>query len=390
MEIKLFSSRKGWFEKEGLFVFNRPVFSAVFDRGVLTLGTQKIKTKNPFPFIEKAVRSKKLYAVGFISYDFKRYIWKETVRKKRDMGLPLVFFAFFKTFSPKKIPESVKNETSVKGFYLPVSKESYIKKVLTAKKYIEDGDIYQINLSHRIELEGFFDVDGVFYTLIQTQPTPYMMSIKTSQFSLVSGSMELFLEKAGKDIKTVPIKGTRRAGNTGDETRLLKEELFHSEKERAENLMITDLMRNDIGKIAEKGTVKVEKLFDVQVYSTVLQMGSTVKGKLKTDVSLADIVNATFPPGSVTGAPKKRAVEIIDLLENFRREVYCGANVLIKPSGDFVMSVAIRQIIFRKNKAYIYVGSGIVADSDPEKEYEETLIKAKAGIKAVGLNTDIF
>ncbi|MDQ7055975.1 MAG: anthranilate synthase component I family protein [Persephonella sp.] len=262
--------------------------------------------------------------------------------------------------------------------------------VKKAQMYIEEGDIYQINLSHRMELKGFFDVDSIFLNLIEFQPAPYIMSIKTPYFSVVSGSMELFLEKEGRKIKSIPIKGTRPAGKTDKETEKLKEELRNSEKERAENLMITDLMRNDIGKISEKGSVTVENLFDVKTYRSVLQMGSTVSGTLKEGISLQEIVHSTFPPGSVTGAPKKRAIEIIDMLEKHRRDIYCGATVLIKPDLDFVMSVAIRQSVFVKNRCYIYVGSGIVADSNPEKEYEETLIKAVANLKAIGLNLDVL
>ncbi len=195
--------------------------------------------------------------------------------------------------------------------------------------------------------------------------------------------MELFLEKNENSIKTKPIKGTvKKTGYTYLDEKL-KEELRTSQKEQAENLMITDLMRNDLGRVATN--IKVENLFEISEYNTLYQMSSTVKGILKNDISIEDIVKNTFPPGSVTGAPKKRSMEVIHQLENKRRSVYCGSTFLIKPNLDFVMSVAIRQILFKKDKAYIYVGSGIVADSDPKKEWEETLIKAKANLKAIGL-----
>jgi len=200
--------------------------------------------------------------------------------------------------------------------------------------------------------------------------------------------MELFLEKKGREIITKPIKGTIKRGLNELEDEVLKNQLTNSEKERAENLMITDLMRNDLSKIANN--VKVKELFKVDKYSTLFQMSSTVKGALKEKLSFEKIILNTFPPGSVTGAPKKRAMEIIDELEDKKRSVYCGATFLIKPNLDFVMSVAIRQMIFTKDGCSIYVGSGIVWDSDPVKEYEETLIKAKANLKSLDFDIDLI
>jgi Anthranilate/para-aminobenzoate synthases component I len=199
--------------------------------------------------------------------------------------------------------------------------------------------------------------------------------------------MELFLEKKGREIITKPIKGTIKRGLNELEDEALKNQLINSEKERAENLMITDLMRNDLSKIANN--VKVEELFKVDKYSTLFQMSSTVKGILKEKLSFEEVILNTFPPGSVTGAPKKRAMEIIDELEDKKRSVYCGTTFLIKPNLDFVMSVAIRQMIFAKDRCSIYVGSGIVWDSDPVKEYEETLIKAKANLKSLDFDIDL-
>ncbi|MBK3331896.1 anthranilate synthase component I family protein [Persephonella atlantica] len=389
MEIKFFSQNDSWRLGEEQVVFRKPAGAAVFRNGMLYINGKSIKTDHPFIIIEKYIRKNHLYAAGFISYDYKKYIYRETVRKKSDLNIPHIFFAFFRGFNTgfrtgKRVKSSVKN------LHIPVQKEDFVNMVKRAHRYIEQGEIYQINLSHRIQLEGFFDVDSIFLDLIDFQPAPYIMSIKTPYFSVVSGSMELFLEKKGRKITSVPIKGTRPTGKTEEETEKLKRELLSSEKERAENLMITDLMRNDIGKISERGSVTVENLFNVKSYRSVLQMGSTVSGTLKKGISLQEIVHSTFPPGSVTGAPKKRAIEIIDMLEKHRRDIYCGATVLIKPDLDFVMSVAIRQSVFVKNRCYIYVGSGIVADSNPEKEYEETLIKAVANLKATGLQFDIL
>ena len=153
--------------------------------------------------------------------------------------------------------------------------------------------------------------------------------------------------------------------------------------------MITDLMRNDLGRISKKGTVKVEKLFDIEKFSSLFQMVSTVSSILREDINLQDIIDNTFPPGSVTGAPKIRAMEIIAELEDYSRNVYCGSTFFIRPDMDFVMSVAIRQSIFRENVCSIYVGSGIVADSDPDTEYKETILKAKANLRSIGINSII-
>ncbi|WP_293449021.1 anthranilate synthase component I family protein [Persephonella sp.] len=389
MKIEIYSDKEGWIDGVKGAIFEKPVLVGVFNNNIFFLGNKKIKTENPLPLIQKIIEKNGYYAAGFISYDYKSYIFKEKVKKRRDIGLPIIFVAFFKDF--KKGFENKKNEGNlIKSVFIKETADSFSKKVLQAKKYISEGDIYQINLSHRIQINGFFDTHSIFRNLIDYQPSPFLMHIKTPYFSVISGSMELFLKKKGKTITTKPIKGTRPKGKNKAQTEKLAKELLSSEKERAENLMITDLMRNDLGKISEKGSIKVEKLFEVEHYSSVLQMSSTVVGRLKEGLSLKDIVHSTFPPGSVTGAPKKRAIEIIDLLEEKRREIYCGTTFVIKPDLDFVMSVAIRQSIFKKNRCYIYVGSGIVADSDPYQEYIETLIKAQANLKAMGLDLDIF
>ena len=209
------------------------------------------------------------------------------------------------------------------------------------------------------------------------------MLLQDTEFSIISATMELFLKKEKNTLKTKPIKGTRPRGKNKEEDLNYYEELKNSEKEKAENLMITDLMRNDLGIISKK--VFVERLFEIEKYKSLYQMSSTVKSILKENISLKDIIFSTFPPGSVTGAPKKRALEIIDQLEENKRYVYCGSVFLIKPDRDFMMSVAIRQSIFHNNKCYIYVGAGIVSDSIPEKEFDETILKSKANIKSFKL-----
>lgn len=379
------NSSDGWLGKQGLFLFNKPVFTLKVYKNRTYLNGRLIKTKKPLKLTESIVKKKKLFAVGFISYDYNDFILSKKSPKKDNTNFPLIYLEFHKNYIEveKKLKDSFTSKAQKVIFN--TTKDDFIKKVNTAKKYIESGDFYQINLSHRIDINGYFNKDTIFFNLINIQPTDYMMLIKNPEFSLISASMELFLEKNGNLIKTKPIKGTVKKTGNPELDEKLKEELKTSQKEKAENLMITDLMRNDLGKIANN--IKVDKLFEITQYSTLYQMSSTVSGILKEGLSIDRIIESTFPPGSVTGAPKKRAMEVIEELEDKRRSVYCGATVLIKPNLNFVMSVAIRQILFKKDKAYIYVGSGIVSDSTPEKEWEETLLKAKANLKAIGLES---
>ncbi len=381
--IYIFSDGEGFLDKEGIFKSSNPVFKLLYKNNQVYINKKKFFTKDPFLLIENIVKKYKLYACGFVSYEYGEHLFGIKNKNRKIVDFPDIYVAFFKKFIPQSAGSSFKSKA--KSIYYPVSKDSFIKAVSRAKDYIKQGDIYQINLSFPVILEGFFNKKSIFHNLIKIQPAPYIMLIEEKDFSLLSGSMELFLKKEKDKIITKPIKGTRPRGSTPQEDTVLKKELFTSEKERAENLMITDLMRNDLGRLAKAGSVKVERLFDVEAYSSLFQMSSTVSAVLKDNISLKDIITATFPPGSVTGAPKKRAMEIISQLESYRRSVYCGATFLINPDMDFVMSVAIRQILFQKQKAVIYVGSGIVWDSIPEKEYEETLLKAQANLKSIYL-----
>ncbi len=386
-EIYLYSQKDGWFDKEGIYLFDKPVFSLKYKNNRTYLNGRCIPLINPINLTEKLIKEYELYGLGYISYNYgKNLVLGKSYPQRKDINIPDIYILFFRKF--KNINIGIKGvKQNVKSLKINTTKEDFIKKVLKIKKYIESGDIYQVNLTHRIDLEGAFYPKEAFFKTIDIQKTPYLMLIRGKDFSVLSASMELFLEKKGNIIKTKPIKGTRARGKTEKEDKALFEELKNSPKEIAENLMITDLMRNDLGRISRK--VYVDTLFEVEKYSTLYQMSSTVVGELKENISLKKIIDNTFPPGSITGAPKKRAMEIIGELEDFERSVYCGATVLIKPNLDFTMSVAIRQSIFKDNRCYIYVGSGIVYYSNPEDEYKETLIKAKANLKALGLDIDL-
>ena len=261
-----------------------------------------------------------------------------------------------------------------------ITLDAYLQMINAARGYISRGDVYQVNLSQRLSAPSHSSLDPHLYFrfLYEAQPVPYAALINCPGFTLVSGSMELFLEKRGRTLVTKPIKGTRKRGVDSREDKILRNELLSSPKERAENLMIVDLMRNDLSKVAIPGSVEVKSLFRVKAYHTVQQMVSVVSGELREGIKTADILRATFPPGSVTGAPKRRAVEIISELEPHARGPYCGAVGVFYPNGDIRLSVAIRVAAISEAGLDCWVGGGIVWDSEPELEYEEALIKARA------------
>lgn len=372
------NSEDGWLGQPGYYLFEKPILSIKYYRNRLMVGNRVIRTQDPLPIIQKLLSSGRFYTTGFISYEYGFYTLKNrsNVPKEGIPSIPLIYLNLYRSYREIK-PEDIFFKNTIKRILYKTSKESFIEKVKKTKHYIESGDIYQLNLSHRIDVEGILGPLSIFLRLTKLQPTPYMMYIVDKDFRLISGSMELFLKKEKDKLITKPIKGTC------DKSKDYREYLLNNKKEIAENLMITDLMRNDLGRICRD--VKVEKLFEVDEYTTLYQMSSTITGRLTTESTLKSIIYSTFPPGSITGAPKKRAAQIIDQLEDTRRTAYCGATLLIKPNFDFTMSVAIRQMIFTRDRCYIHVGAGIVADSEPQQEYQETLLKAKANLASLTL-----
>lgn len=366
---------EGWLGRAGFFLFSKPVLSVKFFKNRLLVNDRVVRTNNPLPIVEKFIK-RGFYITGYVSYDFKEHTIKTKYRQKESLKLPLIYLNFYRRFTAFE-PKVSNIKNIIKSLTYKTDRESFIKKVEAAKGFIESGDIYQINLSHRIDIDGIFFPLHTFLRLVSVQPTPYMMYLVDRDFRVLSGSMELFLKREKDKLVSIPIKGTCRKDEDYQKT------LLNNPKERAENLMITDLMRNDLGRICRD--VQVDRLFEVREYDTLYQMSSTVCGRLERDVSLKELLLATFPPGSVTGAPKKRAVELIDTLEDTKRDIYCGATLLINPNLDFTMSVAIRQLIFKRDRCHLYVGAGVVADSDPAKEYEETVLKAEANLLALTL-----
>ena len=265
------------------------------------------------------------------------------------------------------------------------SRADYIEAVKVVKDYISKGDVYQVNLSQRFEVSINCRPWELYLRLRRLSSAPFGAYLQYPQMVIESASPEEFLRVKGSDVYTRPMKGTRPRGSTLSQDERLSRELLSSEKERAENLMIVDLLRNDLGKVCVPGTVEVPELFTVEKYPTVLQMVSSVQGKLRPGLDAVDALQACFPGGSVTGAPKIRAMEIISELESVERSVYCGALGYIGFDGSMLTCIPIRTMLFKGGKAYFQVGGGVVADSDPEAEFEETFHKAQGSLTTLGI-----
>ena len=269
-----------------------------------------------------------------------------------------------------------------------LSRSAWIQKVLKAKEYIRAGDIYQINLSHRIRSrapENPWDFAKDFFKL---SPAPYAGYLQTGSIQIASSSPELFLQTDGKTIRSTPIKGTRPRGSSPETDLLLENELRDSSKERAELVMITDLIRNDLGRICEYGSIRVPDLLRLEKYAQVQHLISTVEGELKSGMDPLKAFELCFPGGSITGAPKIRAMEIIEELEPLGRGPYTGSLGYLGLNGQSAWNILIRSAVFHERQVYFNTGAGIVYDSDPEMEYEETRDKAAGFLKTLNFYRD--
>ncbi|MDS1030743.1 aminodeoxychorismate synthase component I [Bacillota bacterium LX-D] len=351
-------------------------------------------------------------AVGYFGYDLCHHLENLPRNAVDDVNIPDCFLGFYdgviitdhinnKVFvASLGIKDSAENvvdtiigllhQAEIQGVRISVStktqpdfkanmtKEQYIAAICKIKDYIKAGDIYQANFTQRFECdleEGPFEL---YVKLNEINPAPFASFIDFGDGQIVSSSPERFIKIKNRVIETRPIKGTCPRGKSLEEDIRNKEALLASEKDRAELLMIVDLERNDLGKIAKTGTVKVTELFHLEEYATVYHLVATVVAELKDECDLVDCIRATFPGGSITGAPKIRAMEIIDELEPTQRNIYTGSIGYIGFNGDADLNIVIRTIICKNGKAYYQVGGGIVWDSDPELEYEETLHKGRA------------
>ena len=283
---------------------------------------------------------------------------------------------------PTQLPE-VRAVKSSADWKTNIPDGEFMDMVERAKEYIRAGDIIQVVLSRRFEKPFYSDPLTLYRAIRHVNPSPYMYYLDYGDFQIVGASPEVLVRVENGVVETRPIAGTRKRGRTPEEDRKLEEELLSDEKERAEHIMLVDLARNDVGRVAESGSVKVTDLMVIERYSHVMHIVSNVVGRLRKNRDAFDVLRACFPAGTVSGAPKVRAMEIIDEMEPSERGVYAGAVGYFSFDGNMDTAIAIRTAIVRRNKVYVQAGAGIVADSVPELEAKETLNKAKALFRAV-------
>jgi anthranilate synthase component 1 len=272
-----------------------------------------------------------------------------------------------------------------KKFRSNVTPQAFKTSVRKAKSYIEAGDIIQAVLCQRLETRTEADPFEIYRALRLINPSPYMYYLELEGLRVIGSSPETMVRLTGDTIELRPIAGTRRRGGTPAEERALEADLLSDPKERAEHIMLVDLGRNDVGRVAEIGTVEVNELMVIERYSHVIHLVSNVRGKLASGKSAFDLFVSSFPAGTVSGAPKIRAMQIIAELEPQKRGLYAGAIGYFSFNGNLDTCIVIRTILMQGKKAFIHAGAGIVADSDPEMEYQETLNKARAMLKAIEL-----
>jgi para-aminobenzoate synthetase component 1 len=269
------------------------------------------------------------------------------------------------------------------------TRQEYLEAVEAAREYIAAGDIFQVNLSQRFEADLPVSPYELYRHLRHINPAPFAAYLNFDELTVLSASPERFLKVKDNWVETRPMKGTRPRGNSAAEDEALAKELQNSIKDKAENVMIVDLERNDLGRVCRFGTVKVRELWTLEKYATVFQLTSTVEGRLRQGKDRIDLLKACFPGGSITGAPKVRAMKIIDELEPTKRSIYTGSLGYLSFGGEMDLNIVIRTILAKNGKAYLQVGGGIVYDSEPEAEYQETLDKAKALFQALSLSPQL-
>lgn len=331
-------------------------------------------------FKEFTKKNKNNLLIGYISYDVAYDLYNIKPKAKNDLNLPSInFFAFNKWEGENTTKRQSKFKTKDLGekikFEIKITKEEYGKSFEKIKSYIKEGDIYQINLTHRLEAKTKVAGKDLFLKIIEKNPVDHLAYLQTSDAEILSASPEKFIKIKNNFIETCPIKGTRPRGENKEEDLKFSKELIDSEKEAAELNMITDLLRNDLGKVCKIGSVKVKGHRILQKCPTVWHTYSRIVGELKTTPIEALI--SMLPGGSITGCPKKRAIEIIDELEPTMRGIYTGVIGYIMPKQkELNFSIAIRTIIKKRENLYLQVGGGIVNDSKQKDEFTETMNKA--------------
>ncbi len=369
-------------------------------------------------------------ALGYVSYNAVEQFHQIANAKKDPLGLPEIFFLFVQTLvafdnlkhtikvidnvqideqtdlraaydtSVKRIrkvistlqkkprgiePRDLTQAAGNRKFRSNLTQAGFEKAVNTAKGYIKAGDIIQVVLAQRLETETPTDPFEIYRALRFINPSPYMFYLELEDLRVIGSSPETMVRLTGRTIELRPIAGTRRRGSTPEEERELEADLLADPKERAEHIMLVDLGRNDVGRVAKIGTVEVNELMAIERYSHVIHIVSNVRGKLAADKTSFDLFVSAFPAGTVSGAPKIRAMQIVSELEPQKRGLYAGAIGYFGYNGNLDTCIVIRTIVMKGKKVYITAGAGIVADSDPALEYQETLNKARAMLKAVEL-----
>ena len=316
------------------------------------------------------------WVLGFVSYEAAlAFDSRFTVQSNSEF--PLAWFGVFDSAAPYE-PKATDNTTCA-SWSPNVERETYESDIAAIRQAIHEGDVYQVN--HTLRLQSRYEGNDIslFHNLRNAQPESYAAYLNIGQWKILSVSPELFFRREGDVITTRPMKGTLRRGRFPEEDLAMADKLRASEKDRAENLMIVDLIRNDLSRIARPNSVRVQELFSIETYPTVHQMTSTVTAKTRPGIALDDIFAALFPCGSITGAPKMKAMEIIAEREKTSRDIYCGAIGLLQPDGDAMFNVAIRTVLLhdKDRTATCGVGSGIVWDSTGDGEFSETILKSR-------------
>jgi len=288
-----------------------------------------------------------------------------------------------KDFKTSKVQNNLKIK---KNYYSKIksnfTKKEFLKLVNKAKKYISIGDIFQVVISQRFEKKLTKDPLEIYKKIRVTNPSPFLYFFNFEDFQIIGSSPEILVRVRDQKITIRPIAGTRKRGKDKNEDNKLAKDLLSDPKEISEHLMLLDLGRNDVGRVSEDNTVKVDEKFKIEKYSHVMHIVSNVVGRFKKNISLIDGLLSGFPAGTVSGAPKIRAMEIIDQLENKKRKLYAGGVGYFSANGDMDTCIALRTALVKNNKIYVQAGAGIVADSVPTKEYQETINKAKALLEA--------
>tara|TARA_Y100000590_G_scaffold122564_1_gene140333 strand:- start:23146 stop:24501 length:1356 start_codon:yes stop_codon:yes gene_type:complete len=369
---------------------------------------QTIQTETPLEVIKKHVKQTNDMsyrylggAVGKIDYDAIRLF--ENIPGNKNLDLPIMEFGIYTDgilydnkkkqflyfyYDQDRSEKIVKNNGEFGKFEISeispnIDKDEFERIVTKAKKYVHSGDVFQIVLSRRFSYEGKGDYLKVYQKLRELNPSPYMFHLKMNDDIIIGSSPEMLLRVTGKDVETFPIAGTRKITNDEEKNKKLKNELSNDEKELAEHTMLVDLGRNDIGRVCDYGTVKVKELMDIKRFSHVQHMVTHVVGKLNERYDMYDAFKAVFPAGTVSGAPKVRAMEIIEELEPEKRQTYAGAVGYFSFNGCCDFAIAIRSIFAKNDKGFVQAGAGIVFDSIAENELKETEHKANAMILAL-------